>query len=171
MTPQLAEALDAAKLSNRDAAKIIAAVAQSFGVDIREYNINKTSIRDQREKLRASSATKMKNTIEIDKVLAVQWDGKTVQSLLGTASKETLAIGVKGVNTNLMLAAPEIESGSGENIAEAVHCVLEEWGLIEKIKAGSFDSTAANTGTVKQPICSQQGDLCCKITFLLFFQV
>ena len=100
MTPQLAEALDAAKLSNRDAAKIIAAVAQYFGVDIRKYNINNTSMRDQREKLRASSATKMKNTIEIDKVLAVQWDGKTVQSLLGTASKERLAIGVKGVNTN-----------------------------------------------------------------------
>jgi len=148
LTPKLVDALDVAKLSSNQAAKVIAATAHSLGVDISDKNINSTSIRCRREALRGESASAVKSSFNPDPILMIHFDKKTVESLSeAQSSKERLAIVATGVTTDLMIAAPELPNKRGEPIAKSVCDALEEWNITQNAKALNFDSTAANTGT------------------------
>lgn len=133
-------------MSSKKAAKILAAALRAFGGDISQTNINESTIRRQRDKHRASSAEKVRESFSPDPILTLHWDGKMLPSLGSNDTKERLAIVVTGVRTKQMLAAPELPNGSGKAIAEAVFNVVKQWNISNNVKAVAFDTTSANTG-------------------------
>jgi len=52
-----------------------------------------------------------------------------------------------------LLGVPKVSSGTAENEVNAVHKLLEEWQLTEKIQAMCFDITSVNTGRLSE-VCA-----------------
>ena len=66
-----------------------------------------------------------------------------------------------------VLGVPAVQSGTGEEIAEGVLEVLEEWGLGSSQIAGlSFDTTASNTGAWNGACVILEERLECKLLYL-----
>lgn len=66
--------------------------------------------------------------------------------ITGREKVERIAVLVSFNGTSKFLGAPKLESSTGENIAIAVHGLLMEWNLIDRVKAMAFDTTSSNTG-------------------------
>lgn len=66
--------------------------------------------------------------------------------MIGRKNVDRIAVLVSYDGTSKFLGAPKIDSGTGQNIAEAVYSVLIEWGIAEKVVAFCFDTTSTNTG-------------------------
>lgn len=79
----------------------------------------------------------------------VHWDGKILPDLVGRTNVERIAVLVSYNGTAKFLGAPKIASGTGKNIANAVHDTLVEWDISDKVVAASFDTTSSNTGLEK----------------------
>lgn len=88
----------------------------------------------------------------------VHWDGKILPDLVGGSNVDRIAVLVSYDETAKFLGAPKIEPSTGEKIAEAVHNVLVEWNISEKVVAASFDTTSANTG-LDRGACALLNDL------------
>ncbi|KAK3926030.1 Chaperone protein DnaK [Frankliniella fusca] len=125
VSPELVEALDAAKVSNTQVTKIIAAaMASTSGTPVNETNLNKTTVSGGplgRKDLVVSLSDKNK-------------------------SQDRLAIIVTGVNTAQVLGTPVEPDASAVEAKKAVVEHLERWKLGSKVKALSFDTTSANSG-------------------------
>jgi len=76
VSPVLAAALDRTKVSDRNAAYIIAAAAESLGHSPSALAINKESIRRSRHKQRETAATQILASFDPNCPLTVHWDGK-----------------------------------------------------------------------------------------------
>lgn len=146
VTPELAQALDAAKVSSDSATVILAAAAKAFGVDLKKTNINRTSIHREREKYRSKMAHKLRQNFNPDDILTVHWDGKIVTSLTGRDLIDRQAVLVTGKSTVQLLGVPILEKSTGKAIGEAVVDLIKKWNLTERIKALSFDTTNVNSG-------------------------
>ncbi|KAK3917833.1 Mushroom body large-type Kenyon cell-specific protein 1 [Frankliniella fusca] len=148
VSPEIAEVLDYAKLSNTQATKLIAAVACSSGVSVNNTNINRSTIHRRRAKLRTASANSVRENFykEADDVLVLHWDGKIVNALDGKETADRLAILVTGAHTVQLLGAPAVPDGTAVEIKKAVVDHLEQWNLVSKVKAMSFDTTNTNSG-------------------------
>lgn len=81
--------------------------------------------------------------------LVVHWDGKMLPSITGHTKVERLPILISTNGVQKLLGVPICEDGSGEAIANAVHDVLVEWNLLDKVEAMCFDTTSTNTGRMK----------------------
>lgn len=68
--------------------------------------------------------------------------------LVGRSKVERIAVLVSYGGTSKFLGAPKLTSSSGENIAVAVHKLLTDWNLCDKVKAAGFDTTSSNTGVI-----------------------
>lgn len=66
--------------------------------------------------------------------------------LTGSNKVERLPIVITQQGIEQFLGVPKLQSGTGKEIANAIHKVLEEWGLLHTIQAICFDTTSANTG-------------------------
>lgn len=102
VTPELAQALDVAKVSTDSATVILAAAAKSFGVDLDKTNINRSSIHREREKLRSESARQLMENFDPDDTLTVHWDGKVVSSLIGRDLVDRQAVLVTKAQLNYL---------------------------------------------------------------------
>lgn len=78
--------------------------------------------------------------------MVVHWDGKILPDLSGRNKIDRIAVLISYGGTVKFLGAPKIESGTGQNIADAVYGVLVEWGIADKVVASCFDTTSTNTG-------------------------
>ena len=56
---------------------------------------------------------------------------------------------MSGIDYEQLLDIPSIGSASGENMANAVSTALYNWGITERVRAMSFDTTASNTGRLR----------------------
>lgn len=146
VTPELSQALDAAKVSTDSATVILAAAAKSFGVDLGNTNINRSTMHRLREKYRSESSLKLMENFSPDEILTVHWDGKVVSSLIGKELVDRQAVLVTGKSTTQLLGVPFVERGTGKAIGEAVVELIKAWNLTDRIKAMSFDTTSVNTG-------------------------
>lgn len=66
--------------------------------------------------------------------------------LTGKEKVERIAILVSYNGTSKFIGAPKVNPSTGANIAAAVHNKLNEWGIADRIKGISFDTTSSNTG-------------------------
>lgn len=146
ISKELALALDAAKVSNYQAAVILAAAAKAMGIEVASTNINESSIRRKRAQLRSSTVSEIRGSFQPDDVLTVHWDGKIVETLTENEHVDRIAILVTGMEANQLLGAPAMVSSTGRAISEVVIQHLDDWSITNNVKAMSFDTTAANSG-------------------------
>jgi hypothetical protein len=76
----------------------------------------------------------------------IHWDGKLLPNLTGSKKVDRLPVILTAPDVEFLLGVPELTSGDGEEIALAVYDTLKDWGLLDKVQAVSFDTTASNTG-------------------------
>lgn len=148
ITPKLAAALDACKISDRHAVHVICAVVESLGHNIQDYVLNRTSLHLAREKIREERVSKLKNKLKLKELDAVclHWDGKLLPALTGNDKVDRLPIIITSGKVEQLLEIPALNSGTGKEQASAVCNAIYEWGLQNHIKALVFDTTAVNTG-------------------------
>lgn len=145
----LAVSLDVAKLSDRKATVVLMNTIKRLGSDPLEYNVNTSSIRRQRIRYRKEIAESVKNVFIPEVPLTIHWDGKIIEDISGHCGHETvdrLPILVSGKSVDQLLAIPKLISGIGKSIASTVYETTLSWGLGDKIKCMSFDTTAVNSG-------------------------
>lgn len=143
---KLSMSLDAAKVSDRGAAVVLTPVLQCLGHDPHNFNISYSSIRRQRIKHRQSVAQCLKSDFKPTVPLTIHWDGKLLEDITGQQRVDRLPILVSGERFDQLLAVPKLPAGTGEAAASAVFECAISWGLCDRIKAMSFDTTAVNTG-------------------------
>lgn len=96
-------------------------------------------------KARKRIAVTIKTAFEKNDAVAVHFDSKLL--LDKKRKREKLAVVVTGNGApEQILSCEFIDHGTGRAVAErVVHC-LKEWGLDEKIRAKSYDTTRVNSG-------------------------
>lgn len=146
LSPGLAAALDRTKVSDRNAAYIIAAAAESFGHSPSALVINKESIRRARRNHREVAAKEIQASFDPNCSLTVHWDGKMLPALMSKEVVDRLAVLVSGDGTMKLLGVPKLPNGTGQAEATAVFNLIQEWNLGDRIKFMCFDTTASNTG-------------------------
>lgn len=149
LNEKLATSLDVAKISDRKAALVLTSTLNRVGCDPTEYNLNFSSIRRQRLKCRQNIAENIKKDFNTDVPLTVHWDGKMLEDITGQEVVDRLPVLISGKGVDQLLCIPKLQSGEGEKIASAVYESLVSWGLLDKVKSMSFDTTASNTGSRK----------------------
>jgi len=143
---KLAVSLDMAKVSDRGAALVLTPTIQSLGLDPSDYNLNYSSIRRERMKCRQKIAEGLKADFTTDVPLTIHWDGKMLEDISGTDTVDRLPILVSGNRVLQLLAVAKLPSGTGAATASAVYDASMAWGICDKVKCMSFDTTASNTG-------------------------
>lgn len=143
---------DVLGLSSRQAIKIISAVAQALGHDLKTLKISHSSLWRMRKKGREKVAKRIKDSF-VAKYATVHWDTKAMPDITGSTKKvERIPIIVSQESGVQLLGIPPIESQTGELMAEAVYNTLTEWNVLKNIESVSFDTTGGNTGTSKGAI-------------------
>ncbi|XP_076298485.1 uncharacterized protein LOC143217788 [Lasioglossum baleicum] len=148
ITLKLMSTLDACKVSDCDAARIIVAISQALGHDINDLTISRSSIRRYRTELRKKHSQMLRAAFsqhEIDAV-TVHWDGKMLPALVGKEKVERLPVVITCRGREHLLGVPIIPTSTGRDQALAVHDLLKEWDICDKVQALSCDTTASNMG-------------------------
>ena len=145
VSPSVAAALDRTKTSDRNAAYILTATAQTLGHDISDLALNRSSIKRQREHHRSQMSETLKEEFCADVPLIVHWDGKLMADLTGSDHVDRLPVLVSGNGVSQLLNVAR-STGTGEDQARAVVDALKDWNLEDRIVGLSFDTTSSNTG-------------------------
>lgn len=150
VTPKLAAVLDACKVSDRNAVKIIVAAAEAFGQCINNFILNKNSVRTARQKLRKERVDEIKAKMENSdlETVCLHWDGKLLPGLEGKEKVDRLPIIISNGQIEQLLEVPPLDASTGRAQALAICKAVYEWGLQDKVKALVFDTTAVNTGHI-----------------------
>lgn len=146
LTSSVLSSLDRTKISDRRAVQVIAPIIHASGEKVAEYNVNRSSIQRQRKKHRISRAAELKAQFDPQKPLVLHWDGKMMEDLTGEQKIDRIAIIVSGCGIDQILRIPKLVSGTGQATADAVIDVVSDWGIKDRVKAISFDTTASNSG-------------------------
>lgn len=148
VTTKLVSVLDKCKISDRDAVRIIIATAEALKHDVNDLTISASTIRRRRKELRAEIGHTIRETFDGKEVTAVtvHWDGKILPSLTGTEHIDRLPVVISFNGSEQLLGIPAISSGTGKQQAIAVHDMLKEWDLVDKVEALCCDTTASNMG-------------------------
>lgn len=78
--------------------------------------------------------------------LVLLWDGKLLTDDNKSKKVERLPIVISGENTDQLLGAPKLQSGTAINQVTAIVDVLDDWELTNRIEAICFDTISVNTG-------------------------
>ena len=96
VSPDVASALDHARVNDRNAIYILAVAAKSIGQDPFAVVLNKESIRHTRRNHRTKFAAKIQMSFSVDAsigllTVTVHWDGKLLPALTGKVKVDRLA--------------------------------------------------------------------------------
>src|SRR6218665_3325061 len=141
--------LTAAKLSDRNATYVLAAAAHSLGHNVKDLHINRSSVHRERERYREEIGKNLKDQFKATPTssLVVHWDGRLLQDLTGKELVDRLPVILSGLGVSQLLGVPKLHGGgTGEAQATAVAQLLQEWGVVDRVSAMCFDTTASNTG-------------------------
>ncbi|KAL4125926.1 hypothetical protein QTP88_010163 [Uroleucon formosanum] len=136
ITDKMAAALDRCKISDRDAVHILLATAESFGININELIINRTSVNSIRQRFRKNRIEALRVNFNPSQIgpCVVHWDGKLLPSLSEKKLVDRLPIIISYKGIEQLLGVPELISGTGENQSTAVYQALENWGLTDNVQ-------------------------------------
>ncbi len=82
-----------------------------------------------------------------DSPLLLHWDGKLLPAINESKqATEWIAIIVRGVGIEKLLAVPTLGNATGRNLASTCLQTIESWHLRSKIQGLIFDTTTSNTG-------------------------
>src|SRR6218665_3049139 len=125
--PSLTAALDRTKLSDRNATNVLAAAAQSLGHNVKDLNINRSSVHREHERYREEIGKNLKDQFKATPTssLVVHWDGKLLQDLTGKQLINRLPVILSGLGVSQLLGIPKLHGGgTGEAQATAVAQLL-----------------------------------------------
>ncbi|KAI8442258.1 hypothetical protein MSG28_005828 [Choristoneura fumiferana] len=148
-TTHVTSALDRNKISDREAMRLMIPLAAALGQDPASLPISRSTIRRARKKARIEFNAYIRESFEPNYPLVVHWDGKILPDVLESKKVDRLPVLVSGNNSEKLLGVPKLTAGTGENTANAVLRLLEEWNVKDQVQAMSFDTTSANTGVRK----------------------
>ncbi|ESN94274.1 hypothetical protein HELRODRAFT_164082 [Helobdella robusta] len=72
--------------------------------------------------------------------------------MLNEENVERVAVLISCGEKEQLIGVPQLENGAGSTIAKSVYSELGKWGALYKIQAMSFDTTAVNSGRIKENI-------------------
>lgn len=147
------------KTSSRHELKIMSTVVKAGGADIYDTNLSTTTIWRRRRSEVASSADAIRDRVrkyvqsvtnkETDFVV-LHFDGKIIQYISGECDDRlAICMSVPNYIPGQFLASPTMPNGEGVSMANVLKTTVSEFGLISKIEALVFDTTASNTGVWK----------------------
>ncbi|CAH0547100.1 unnamed protein product [Brassicogethes aeneus] len=136
--------LDSCKVSYRGAVHLVAAIAEVLNFDVETLTINRTSIRYYRRKIREARATQIKNIFENTELnaLVLHWNGKLLFDILKRETVERLPVLVSNSKTEKLLGVPALPNSKVPTQANAVYEMLQDWRLLESVKAFCCDRTS-----------------------------
>ncbi|ESN99461.1 hypothetical protein HELRODRAFT_163010 [Helobdella robusta] len=70
--------------------------------------------------------------------------------MLNKENVERVAVLISCGEEEQLIGVPLLENGAGSTIAKSVYSELGKWSALDKIQAMSFDTTAVNTGRIKE---------------------
>ncbi|XP_015116001.1 uncharacterized protein LOC107040428 [Diachasma alloeum] len=130
------------------AARVIAALLISVGFTVDDFYLSRETIRRNRGKQRKALSNTIKDNSKNGSFTTVHWDGKQLAALGNKYEKiERLPVLISGIDGDELLGVPKLESGTGEEQANAIFKCLDERGFLDVICAMVFDTTASNTGS------------------------
>nr|CAH7722161.1 unnamed protein product [Callosobruchus chinensis] len=153
ITPKLVAASDRCQLSIRDSVYILQAVVEALGLSCDDFPINKSSIQRIRTQSRKGRAEAIKLDCQnnLPEMVTVHRDGKLLPGLDVRSSKEErLPILISFGEKEQLLAVPKLESSSGQDQAKAILTALHDWDLEDKVQIMCCETTASNTGRLKE---------------------
>lgn len=142
-TPELCDALDRVKISDRNALYIISEIPM-----IKKLNLkfSRSTLRRRRISNRLLKLEKVKKEFNPESPLTIHWDSKILPQYATQANVHRVAINVTGENLDQLLGVPFVVNGHGETEAQAVYDQIESWKVGDKVLSMCFDTTASNTG-------------------------
>jgi hypothetical protein len=146
LTPSVLSSLDRTKITDRQAVQVITPIIQASGHSIKEYSINRSTIRRSRQQHRAKRTAELKAEFNAHGPMVLHWDGKLMEDISGEQKVDRLPIVISASGVEKLLCIPKLASGTGQAMADAIFKVVSDWGVTDNIKAFSFDTTASNTG-------------------------
>ena len=152
----MACASTATKTSIRHEFKLISTLLKAGGADIHEASLSVSTIYRQRRKEVQVQAGLIKEKIKqfgsdhSDAFLVLHWDSKIIRLLDGD-KEDRLAIALSAPNVvpGQFLGSPVVPDGTGLSMSNAVYDLGVQYGLIERVRAVVFDTTASNSGCWK----------------------
>jgi len=79
--------------------------------------------------------------------LVLHWDGKLTPDIThGKLKVDSLTVIVSFEGITQLLGVPKLKSGTGEQQANAIFDIINNWGVTNKVQALCCDTTASNTG-------------------------
>ena len=145
-TPNVTAALDRNKITDREAVRIMVPIASALGHNPEDLPLSRSTLRRKRKLAREEHSKLTKIDYSPEFPLTVHFDGKLLPEMCGAGQINRLPVLVSGDGTEKLLGVPKLASGTGENEANAVFKLLQEWELIDHVEAMSFDTTSGNTG-------------------------
>jgi hypothetical protein len=140
--------LDRTKMTDRKAVLMVAETAKSLGQDVQGLALNRSTVRRRRQAHRALISSRLREEFQADATipLVVHWDGKMLRDLTGNETIDRLPVLVSGIGISQLLVAAKLQSSTGQAQAAAVYGALNNWGIKDRVRAMSFDTTSSNTG-------------------------
>jgi len=151
MTSRVTSALDKCKVSDRDAIHIITALLEALSLNINDFILSRSTVKRARKMLRKESTTSIKSKlsdIDLDFVV-IHWDSKILTIITGKSNIDRLPVVATAPGVEQLLGVPGLTSCMGSEVSSAVYDILLEWSLEDKIQAMVVDTTASNTGRLK----------------------
>ncbi|XP_044597242.1 uncharacterized protein LOC123273832, partial [Cotesia glomerata] len=147
-TPKLCTMLDKCKISDRNATGLLISFLEAVGMDASQYIVNRTSIKQKREKFREDRAAEIQHRFKNTELsrLIIHWDGKHLPDITGRNFIERLPIIISAEKETKILSIPKLENSTGRAMADAVFDALQEYGISEFVVGLCCDTTASNTG-------------------------
>ena len=123
---KLIATLDKCLITDRNATRIVLAVAEALNFDVRNLTLNKSSINSCRKIIRCKMAERIKEHMSGIPLRAtvLHWDGKLVQEMSRVDKVDRLPIIITDGDFEKILSIPALESGSGRAQASAMLDVI-----------------------------------------------
>ena len=134
LNSDVSSALDRNKTSDREAVRLMIPMAAALGHDPMKLPLSRSTIQRARKRTRRDVADSVRHEVVPSYPLVVHWDEKAaLPDMLGGKYVERLPVLVSGDGNEKLLGVPKMNYGTGENEANAVYSLLEEWKLTEKV--------------------------------------
>lgn len=79
--------------------------------------------------------------------LVLHWDGKLLPDITyGKSKVDRLPVIVSFEGITQLLGVPKLERGTGDQQANTIFNIINDWGITNKVQALCCDTTASNTG-------------------------
>ncbi|GBP15182.1 hypothetical protein EVAR_74057_1 [Eumeta japonica] len=124
------DALDRAKVTNRNASFILAAAFESLGKGISTLNLNYSTIYRARIKYGSNIAQDFKTEFRSDDRYGVHRDGKIPCDIVDSQSVNCIAVLLPVSGVDQLLEVSKANRGTADQQALAVITTLNQWNIV-----------------------------------------